>query len=165
MSLVVSCKQAVSCAEDAVQVRRRRRCYGPASDAEFLRSIADKTPGRDDDDQRRRRQVYLKSYAFATTEEAEAKQVSRWRGGRVVVDAVLPAMLLRRRRRKTRSDDGRMVGGASYATRSSSSSKVQTTATSSARKPGKVLSQMLTRLLLSCACNPAPASLVSTTAA
>lgn len=163
MSLVVSCKQAVSCAEDAVQVRRRRRCYGPASDAEFLRSIADKTPGRDDDDQRRRRQVYLKSYAFATTEEAEAKQVSRWRGGRVVVDAVLPAMLLRRRRRKTRSDDDRMVGGASATC--SSSSKVQTTATSSARKPGKVLSQMLTRLLLSCACNPAPASLVSTTAA
>jgi hypothetical protein len=49
---MVSCKQ-VSCAEDAVQQRRThvRRCYGPASDAEFLRSIADKTPGRDDDEE------------------------------------------------------------------------------------------------------------------
>lgn len=70
---MVSCKQ-VSCAEDAVQQRRThgRRCYGPASDAEFLRSIADKTPGRDDDDgeaMRRRRQVYLKSYAFGTEGE------------------------------------------------------------------------------------------------
>ena len=87
--MMVSCKQ-VSCAEDAVQVRRRR-CYGPASDAEFLRSIADKTPGRDGDAAQRRRQAYLKSYVFAK-DEAEAAEARASRGG--LVDAVL----LRRRR-------------------------------------------------------------------
>ncbi|CAL5060856.1 unnamed protein product [Urochloa decumbens] len=128
---MVLCKQ-VSCAEDAVQVRRRthaRRCYGPASDAEFLRSIADKTPGRDDDDDaaQRRRQVYLKSYIFATKED-EADEAKARRGGGLV-DAVL-----RRRNR-------RMAAAAA--------------ATCSRRaKAGKVLSKLLTRLL-SCACNPA----------
>ncbi|KAG2647834.1 uncharacterized protein LOC120694946 isoform X1 [Panicum virgatum] len=104
IAMMVSCKQ-VSCAEDAVQVRRRthaRSCYGPASDAEFLRSIADKTPGRDSDAaQRRRRQEYLKSYVFAK-DEAEAAEARASRGG--LVDAVLL------RRRKT--DDDNMAVGA-----------------------------------------------------
>ncbi|CAM0145103.1 unnamed protein product [Urochloa decumbens] len=135
---MVSCKQ-VSCAEDAVQARRRthaRRCYGPASDAEFLRSIADKTPGRGDDDAaaQRRRQVYLKSYVFATKEE-EAK--ARRGGG--LVAAVLPPMLLRRR--NDRMAAAAAVGAATCSRRA---------------KAGKVLSHLLTRLL-SCACNPAAA--------
>ena len=69
IAMMVSCKQ-VSCAEDAVQVRRRthaRSCYGPASDAEFLRSIADKTPGRDSDAAQRRRRQEPKSTSRATS--------------------------------------------------------------------------------------------------
>ena len=133
--MMVSCKQ-VSCAEDAVQVRRRR-CYGPASDAEFLRSIADKTPGRDGDAAQRRRQAYLKSYVFATKDEAEAEATTS-RGG--LVDAVLL------RRRKT--DDDHMAVGATCSSKQTDRWKA---------KAGKVLSQLLTRLL-PCACNPAAAA-------
>ncbi|PAN15601.1 hypothetical protein PAHAL_2G501000 [Panicum hallii] len=140
--MMVSCKQ-VSCAEDAVQVRVRRRtharrCYGPASDAEFLRSIADKTPGRDGDAAQRRRQAYLKSYVFATKDEAEAVAS---RGG------LLDAVLLRRRK----TDDDHMAAAAVGATCSSK----QTNRWKA--KAGKVLSQLLTRLL-PCACDPAAAA-------
>jgi len=139
IAMMVSCKQ-VSCAEDAVQVRRRthaRSCYGPASDAEFLRSIADKTPGRDGDAAQRRRQAYLKSYVFATKDEAEAEATTS-RGG--LVDAVLL------RRRKT--DDDHMAVGATCSSKQTDRWKA---------KAGKVLSQLLTRLL-PCACNPAAAA-------
>ena len=157
---MVSCKQ-VLCAEDAVQaVQRRRtharRCYGPASDAEFLRSIADKTPGRDDDKEeamRRRRQVYLKSYAFATKgEAAEAKGKTTGRGGgRALVDAVLPPTLLRRR--KTTHNDATCSSNKTTA----SSSFISNPSMWCPRNAGKVLSQLLTRLV-SCACNPGDAA-------
>jgi hypothetical protein len=161
---MVSCKQ-VLCAEDAVQaVQRRRtharRCYGPASDAEFLRSIADKTPGRDDDKEeamRRRRQVYLKSYAFATKgEAAEAKGKPAGRGGpRARVDAVLPPTLLRRR--KTTHDDATCSGNKTTTAASSSFTSISNPSSMwCPRNAGKVLSQLLTRLV-SCACKPGAA--------
>lgn len=107
---MLSCKQrgAVSCAEDA-HVRSYARRYGPASDAEFLRSIADKTPGRDDvDGARQMRHVYLKSYVFVTKDDAaaakdEANYAIMDKTRRVVVGAVsrylvLPSMALLHRR-------------------------------------------------------------------
>ncbi|KAG2639312.1 hypothetical protein PVAP13_2NG610300 [Panicum virgatum] len=135
--MMVSCKQ-VSCAEDAVQVRRRH-CYGPASDAEFLRSIADKTPGRDGDAAQRRRQAYLKSYVFATKDEAEAEATTS-RGG--LADA-----LLLRRRRIDDASTGQTGWGQFWLSTQTNRWKA---------KAGKVLSQ-LTRLL-PCACAPAAAA-------
>ncbi|CAD6258808.1 unnamed protein product [Miscanthus lutarioriparius] len=145
-SLMVSCKQ-VLCAEDAVQaVQRRRtharRCYRPASDAEFLRSIADKTPGRDDDEEeamRRRRQVYLKSYAFSTkweAAEADGKTAGRG-GGRALVDAVLPPTLLRRR--KTTHNDA--TCSSNKTTASSSFTSTSNPSMWCPRNAGKVLSR------------------------
>ncbi|OEL33658.1 hypothetical protein BAE44_0005323 [Dichanthelium oligosanthes] len=159
--MMVSCKQ-VSCAEDAVQVRLRthaRRCYGPASDAEFLRSIAGKTPGRDDDNdaaqrhqnqQMMRRQVYLKSYVFATKEAEDKAKATR--GG--LIDAVLP--LLIRRRKKTHDD--RMAAAVSETCSSKTTSSTSSgTSRWCTKKAGKIMSQLLTRLP-SCPCSPAAAS-------
>lgn len=155
-------------ADAAVHVRRpthARRCYGPASDAEFLRSIADKTPGRDDD--RRHRQVYLKSYVFASAdkEAAEAKAKSARGGrGRALIDAVLsPTTTLLPRRKQADDDDDRMMMAAAAAVDDDeicSSKKFRSRwrcPKMNSNGAGKVLSQLLTRLL-SCACNPPAAA-------
>ena len=84
-----------------------------------------------------RAQEYLKSYVFAK-DEAEAAEARASRGG--LVDAVLL------RRRKT--DDDHMAVGATCSSKQTDRWKA---------KAGKVLSQLLTRLL-PCACNPAAAA-------
>lgn len=87
---MLPCKQlaAVSCAEGA-HVRRPRRRYGPASDAEFLRSIADKTPGRGDADDggaRHMRHVYLKSYSLQLADNDDGGGASKKKKKKTIMD-------------------------------------------------------------------------------